>query len=130
MHSAAIVSWAAGLLLLLHATDCAADEIRECRRHRSPLPDALIASKITPAAAGVPITRCKFGDSKCLANTITRVLQDHPQGIPEIGLAATDPLYYGNITVSQSGGGPVSMTLRLSDSSILGWSKAVVTKVV
>lgn len=81
-------------------------------------------------ATAATVERCHYGDGECLAKTFTEVLQKYPQGIPELGLVATDPLYYGNITVSQDGGGPVSMKLSLKDSSILGWSKGTVTKVM
>lgn len=99
------------------------------------LPRKILSNIITkrnknPIPATTSVERCNFGDTECLAKTFTTVLQKYPQGIPELGLAATDPLYFGNITVSQDGGGPVSLTLALSDSSILGWSKATVTKVM
>lgn len=48
----------------------------------------------------------------------------------ELGLAAMDPLYFGNLTVNQGGSGAVSMVLSLFESSILGWRNATVTKMV
>lgn len=79
--------------------------------------------------AAATIKLCKAGDTACLATTITKILHDYPDGIPEIGLLSMDPLYFGNITVNQGGAGPVSMLLSLYESSIWGWRNAVVTKV-
>lgn len=76
------------------------------------------------------LQRCKAGDTSCLATTMTAFLHGYSGGHPELGLASIDPLYFGNLTVTQGGNGPVTAKLSLYEASIEGWRKAKVTKVV
>lgn len=51
-------------------------------------------------------------------------------GLPEFGLKSLDPLYFGDATIHQQAGGPLSMNITITDGSILGWRNMTVTKVV
>lgn len=76
------------------------------------------------------LERCAAGDTKCLAQLITKLMAGSRNGIPELGLESLDPLFFGNSSVSQQNAGPVSMNLTVSGGSILGWSKMKVKKVM
>lgn len=80
-------------------------------------------------AAKLP-QRCKAGDTACLATAITAFMHDYPGGVPELGIEPNDPLYFGNLTVTQGGGGAVSVTLSLFECSIAGWTNMKVSKVM
>lgn len=45
-------------------------------------------------------------------------------------MESIDPLFFTNATVSQSGGGPVSLNLTLPEGNIIGWEKMQVKKVM
>lgn len=66
----------------------------------------------------------------CIATAINSVLREHYAGIPEIGLAAVDPLQFIDVNLSQGGNNPVTMNLSVPVGEILGWRQMVVEKVV
>lgn len=76
------------------------------------------------------IKKCKAGDQKCLAETITNVLSSYPSGIPEIGLASIDPLHFDEGSISQEHGSQVSLNLTITNGDIFGWKKMQVKEVM
>lgn len=65
-----------------------------------------------------------------MAALITSLMARSADGIPELGVPAMDPLYFGSGAVSQQNDGPLSMNITISNGWIHGWSKMVVKKVV
>lgn len=76
------------------------------------------------------LDRCKYGDTECMAKSLNKLLREHYEGIPEIGLASMDPLHFTDVSLSQGGNSPVTMDLKVPVGDILGWRTMVVEKVM
>lgn len=76
------------------------------------------------------IERCAAADNECMATVINQLMARWADGIPELGVPAMDPLYFGSGSVGQQNSGPVSMNITINNGWIHGWSKMVVKKVV
>lgn len=82
------------------------------------------------------IKRCKYGDTKCLAETMTRIFVDYPNGIPEIGLGSLDPFVIASSSLGsgdrQANGAlvPINLNITMKNIKVRGWKKLEVTSVM
>ncbi|XP_058449586.1 protein takeout-like [Malaya genurostris] len=71
---------------------------------------------------------CKQDDQKCLFDQIATTLSKHSQGIPEVNLAALDPLKIEKMDIVQ-GDGPINIELNFKNVDLTGLSESEVKKV-
>uniref|UniRef100_A0A1A9WGV9 Uncharacterized protein n=1 Tax=Glossina brevipalpis TaxID=37001 RepID=A0A1A9WGV9_9MUSC len=71
---------------------------------------------------------CKYGDSECIKEA-TNYFLHKKEGDNSINLPPVDPLLPTKIQISQGADSPVNIDIALTNSKIVGLSKALTTKV-
>ncbi|KAH8359463.1 hypothetical protein KR093_006951, partial [Drosophila rubida] len=76
------------------------------------------------------ITKCHFGDSPCIIDSINDVIRRYPKGIPEIGLPPLDETALQDVSILDSPQrGPVWLTFHMRDNVNKGFNNATITHV-
>ncbi|XP_055322574.1 protein takeout-like isoform X2 [Sitodiplosis mosellana] len=76
------------------------------------------------------IQQCKFGDTDCLRDVMTNVIQTQTSGNEEFALMPLDPLKLDKLSILQNQNSPVSIRLSLFNVTLTGIKDIVITKVV
>ncbi|XP_058825090.1 protein takeout-like [Topomyia yanbarensis] len=70
---------------------------------------------------------CKQDDQKCLLEQIGTTFSKHTKGIPEVNLAALDPLKIEKMDIVQ-GEGPINIELNFRNVDLIGLSESEIKK--
>lgn len=80
--------------------------------------------------AATDLTRCHFGDSKCLRKTIQKYATTLKYGRRDLGLVPIDPLQVDEVNIDQGNTSPVNIQLKFRDLKCHGLSTATINNVV
>lgn len=74
--------------------------------------------------SAIPIEKCKFGDEKCLVDTVNDIFSKKSGGISEIGLISLDPLKIENLPIKYGGNETLSLMFTFKNVDLIGLSGA------
>lgn len=77
----------------------------------------------------IDLPQCHAGDTECLPNVITKIIQENPNGHPGLSIPSIEPLYVNAIDIVQGSNSPIAIDLKFKDLELSGLSRAVITKV-
>lgn len=75
------------------------------------------------------LPRCKAGDVKCIANTVTEILRTQFKGHSGLHLVPIDPLKINYLELAKNPTSPVSVELKFKNIILTGISNAQVKEV-
>jgi len=75
------------------------------------------------------LPQCKAGDTVCLPQVITQIVQGHPKGHAGLAIPPIEPLRINRIDIAQGANSPIAINLSFKNLDLSGLSKAYITKV-
>jgi len=90
----------------------------------------LTLSLVCLASGGNPkgMSKCDWGDEKCIIKNLNTFASEHYKGDPESGLAPFDPLKFVTLEIGSDSDGPVSLKVTFSNSLLTGLKDTKFTK--